>query len=110
MVLSDRRAKFQISAPVSALARRFLRFLLVKIFSDNFFHKIPKLYLGLSDRRAKFQVSTPVRALSSSFLRFYVGGALGGEKNFGTKIFRRSFRRCPYGHFLSTFFLGSFPL
>ena len=43
MVLSDRRAKFQVSAPVSALARRFLRFLLVKIFLDNFINKIPKL-------------------------------------------------------------------
>ena len=68
MVLSDRRAKFQVSAPVSALARRFLRFLLVKIFSDNFFHKIRKMYLRLSDRRAKFQISAPVRALARRFL------------------------------------------
>ena len=77
MWLSDRHAKFQVSAPVRARARRFLRFLLVKIFSDNFFHKIRKMYLRLSDRRAKFQVSAPVRALARSFLRFYVMGSAG---------------------------------
>ena len=35
MWLSDRRAKFQVSAPVTALARRFLRFLLAVAPADR---------------------------------------------------------------------------
>ena len=62
--------------------------------------------IEVSDRHAKFQVGAPVRALSSSFLRFYLEGALQGEKNFGAKIFRGSFRRCPYSYFLMTFWSG----
>ena len=66
--LKGKCQKFQVSMPVRALAGRFLKTLLVKIFSDNFFHNITNLDMVLSDRRAKFQISAPVRALARRFL------------------------------------------